>query len=72
LHLFIVKHERKASTILDILGKIGGIDKSLKSLLCAFFTLLSINAMKVEFAKHLLLLKRKEVKFLSDENLSGD
>jgi hypothetical protein len=66
------RHVRDAYTILDILGKVGGIEKSLKSLLGIFFVLLSSNAMKVEYAKHLLLLKRKEVKLICDENISGD
>jgi hypothetical protein len=48
LDILKLKHERDAFTILDILGKIGGIDKSLKALLGAFFILLSSNAMKSE------------------------
>ena len=72
LDIMIASNYRDAYTILDILGKIGGIEKSLKSFLAIFFLLLSKIALKDEFCKHLLLLKRKEAKHFSNENLKGN
>jgi hypothetical protein len=59
-------------TILDILGKVGGIEGALTGLFRILFILISSNSMKVEFTKHLLLLKRREVRQYCDKNLVGN
>ena len=65
-------HKRSSFTILDILGKLGGIDKSLKGILGGLFLFLSKSAMRGDFARKLLLIKRKELKELNNEPLIGN
>ena len=72
LDIMVSSHTRDAYTILDILGKIGGIEKSLKSFLAILFLLLSTVALKEQFTNHFLLLKRKEAKLFSNENHQGN
>jgi hypothetical protein len=65
-------HTRNSYTVLDILGKLGGIEKSLKGIIGFFFIFISKNTMKCEFASKLLLLKAKEMMLFNDGPYQGD
>ena len=62
-----IYHERNVYTIIEILGRIWGLQHALTGAAGVFFLLYSQNSMTMEQAKFLFVLKLKDAEMLNNQ-----